>query len=280
MAPRVLFVVADGRTTAQELAAATSHELSRQGLDCVTIDLVGDPAEAALQLEGQGADFVVALGGDGTFLRCARLAHRLDVPILGLNFGRVGYLLQNPPDDLSAALLDLVRGYGEFENRSVIALHVNTDSHDREMVVINEATIERTLPGHTVRVKVSVDGDSFLDYAADGIVVASPLGSTAYNLSAGGPIVLPDLDVMIVTPVAPHLTVDRSLIVGGNQIIDLQISGERPAICVVDGVGVASLEHGHKVQIRRHERRLKVASASATPSVSRLRAGLKQSHEL
>ena len=275
----VFFVVAEGRAAAMELAERTSQALQGHGTVCSTLDLAGDPAEAARQLESRRADLIISLGGDGTFLRCARLAHQLDVPILGLNFGRVGYLLEHPPTDLVAPVLAILEGRGHLEDRSVISLHLGPDVQSPAFVVINEATIERTLPGHTVRVKASVDGNSFLEYAADGVVVASPLGSTAYNLSAGGPIVMPQLDVLIVTPVAPHLTVDRSLVVDGSQSIELTISGDRPAICVVDGVGIATLERGDCVVLRRHERRLRVASVAQTPAVSRLRAGLRQSHE-
>ena len=276
---KVLFVVADGRIAAKELVARSTIALDELGIASHAIDLVGDPGEAASQLDEQTADLVISLGGDGTFLRCSKLAHHLDVAILGLNFGRVGYLLENPPSDLATPIRDLLSGAGHLEDRSVIDLTLSVDGHPRHVVVINEVTIERTLPGHTVRVKVAVDGHSFLEYAADGVVVASPLGSTAYNLSAGGPIVLPHLDVLVVTPVAPHLTVDRSLVVDGNQEVELQISGDRPAICVVDGVGVATLQHAESVSVRRHERRLRVASVAQTPAVSRLRAGLRQSHE-
>jgi NAD+ kinase len=277
--PDVLFVNAEGRPAAMELAERTSEILRDRAVASSTVDLAGDPTHAATQLEGIQTDLIVSLGGDGTFLRCARLAHQLDIPILGLNFGRVGYLLEHPPSDLASPISEILDGRGHLEDRSVISLHLSHEGRTRNVVVINEATIERTLPGHTVRVKAAVDGNSFLEYAADGVVVASPMGSTAYNLSAGGPIVMPQLDVLIVTPVAPHLTVDRSLVVEGSQSIELTISGERPAICVVDGVGIATLEHGECVVLRRHERKLRVASVAQTPAVSRLRAGLRQSHE-
>ena len=279
MMPKVLFVIPDGRCTAHELALRSSESLRARSVDCQLVVLSGDPTDAAEQLHGLRADLIISLGGDGTFLRCARLAHHLDVPILGLNFGRVGYLLEDPPSDLVETVSKILGGAGHLEDRSVLELHVSIEEVSTTAVVINEVTIERTLPGHTVRVHAFVDGNSFLEYAADGVLVASPLGSTAYNLSAGGPIILPHLDVLVVTPVAPHLTVDRSLVVDGDQEIRLTISGERPAICVVDGVGISTLDQGQSVTVRRHQRRLRVASVSETPAVSRLRAGLRQNHE-
>ena len=158
-------------------------------------------------------------------------------------------------------------------------MDVEIDGQRSELFVVNEASLEKTVPGHVVRINSSIDGEPFLSYAADGVLVATPTGSTAYNLSAGGPVLAPGIDGFVMTPVAPHFVIDRSVVLGGEQVLELRVVGERPAVFVVDGLSAATLEPDGIVVCRRHRRRLKVVVLSEVGLGQRLRESLRQGHE-
>ena len=123
-----------------------------------------------------------------------------------------------------------------------------------EQSALNEATVEKTVPGHTVRVAASIDGTPFVTYAADGLLMSTPTGSTAYNLSARGPLLSPRLRALILTPVSPHMLFDRPLVLDPRQRIHLEVLGPRPAVLVVDGLTVCTLEPGATVDFREGDR--------------------------
>ena len=148
------------------------------------------------------------MGGDGTFLRVVRLAATEDVPVLGVNFGRLGYLPDLLPDQVRGALTKVFDGKAIIESRCALDVAISDRSVGdgiTALLALNEVVIEKIDFGHTVRLATSVDGEEALTYSADGLIVATPTGSTAYNLSAGGPILAPTLRAMVVTPVAPAL---------------------------------------------------------------------------
>lgn len=201
-----------------------------------------------------GADLAVSLGGDGTFLRLVPLAYAAEVPILGVNFGRVGYLLEVEPDQLQTVLDRTLAGTIPTEERAVLAVTVSgqvtpapgddrslngdgtaSPEGERWWVALNEMVLEKTVPGHMVSLTTVVDGERFLDYKADGVLVATPTGSTAYNLSAGGPVLSPGLPAMVLTPVAPHLAIDRSVVLRADQVVTVRVLPGRPAVLVIDG---------------------------------------------
>ncbi len=277
MSARVALVVNGARADASEAAAQSAAALSARGIEARICALThGDHAEVAATLADLEAEVFVSLGGDGTFLRTARRAHELGRPILGVNFGRVGYLLNElsaPIDEVVVAALD---GRVPLERRAGLELRL---ADGRAEFALNEVSIEKTVPGHVVRVATSVDSESLLTYAADGLLVSTPTGSTAYNLSAGGPVLAPHLDAFVLTPVAPHLVIDRSVVLGGDQVLDLEIVGERPAVCVLDGATIATLEPGAALSVRRHPRWLEVISDTERHMGRRLRESLRQGHE-
>jgi NAD+ kinase len=120
----------------------------------------------------------------------------------------------------------------------------------RTWLALNEVVVERTYPGHTVRLSTEIDGEPFLSYVADGVLVATPTGSTAYNLSAGGPVLAPHLRSVVVTPIAPHLGFDRSVVLDVDQAVTIRIDGGRPAVVVVDGRTVARVAPGSAITCR------------------------------
>ncbi len=162
----------------------------------------------------------MSLGGDGTFLRVVRLAWTDDVPVLGVNFGRLGYLPDLVPDQVRVALTRVFEGRAVIEARCTLEVTITDRSQGdatSTYLALNEVVLEKIDFGHTVRLATSIDGEDVFTYSADGVIIATPTGSTAYNLSARGPILSPSLRAMVVTPVAPHLSLDRSLVLTDTQ---------------------------------------------------------------
>ena len=195
------------------------------------------------------ADIVLSLGGDGTMLRSVRLLDGAAVPVLGVNLGSLGYLTEIEPDALEASLASFFAGVdsGEWhlDERMMLDVSVNGSHAGR---ALNEAVIEKSQSGHTVRLLARIDGAPFTHYAADGLIVATPTGSTAYSLSARGPIVSPRHRAVLLTPVSPHMLFDRSLVLDPSEVVDIEVSGHRRAEVAIDGQPVATLDHGDVVR--------------------------------
>jgi NAD+ kinase len=198
---------------------------------------------------GKDLDLVVSLGGDGTMLRSVSLVAEHDVPILGVNFGQLGYLTEVEPVDLSTSLERFFAGEHRIEQRMLIEIRLaGPGADDRHWVALNEAVLERTAAGHTVRLGVDLDGQFFTTYAADALIVATPTGSTAYSLSARGPIVAPDHRAILLTPVSPHMLFDRTLILNCEEVVRLEVQGHRPATLSVDGQPAVDLVDGDAIE--------------------------------
>jgi NAD+ kinase len=197
----------------------------------------------------RGLDVALCLGGDGTMLRTVELVAADGVPVIGVNVGQLGYLTEVEPRGMRMALKRYLAGSYEVEERMLI--EVTTASAGVEPgtthLALNEVVVEKTPVGHTVRLGVSVDGDFFTPYAADGLIVATPTGSTAYAFSARGPIVAPTHRCLLLTPVSPHMLFDRSLVLDPTAIVRLEVQGYRPATLSVDGRTLATLDVGDTV---------------------------------
>lgn len=201
----------------------------------------------------EGLDVVVTLGGDGTILRAVALVSRAGVPILGVNLGRLGYLADLEPEGLLVALERFLCGDYTVEERMMVAASVERaggtvplPGPESDLWALNEVVVERPAAGHTVHVAVSVEGRFWTTYAADGLVVATPTGSTAYSFSAGGPIVSPRLRALLMTPVSAHMAFDRSLVLDAADAVRIEVT-DRPAMLVVDGREVGLLGRGDAV---------------------------------
>lgn len=201
---------------------------------------------------GQELDLVVSLGGDGTMLRTVSLVAAHDVPVLGVNFGQLGYLTEVEPVDLQRSLERFFAGEHRIEERMLLAVRVVDGAGEAgpEWVALNEAVLERTSAGHTVRLGVDLDGEFFTTYAADALIVATPTGSTAYSLSARGPIVAPNHRALLLTPVSPHMLFDRTLVLSPDETVRLEVQGHRPATLSIDGQPVMDLVDGDAIECR------------------------------
>ena len=193
-------------------------------------------------------ELAVSLGGDGTMLRTVELVAEAGVPILGVNVGRLGYLPECEPDDLEPSLDKFFAG--DFLTEERMTLDVRSDGKFPAILALNEAWLEKTVPGHTVHMRLSIAGSPFTTYAADGLIVSTPTGSTAYNLSVRGPIVSPTLGAMIVKPVSPHQLFDFPLVVSPDEEVRIEVLEGRTATLLVDGRNVGELEPGDAVTCR------------------------------
>ena len=194
------------------------------------------------------ADLVLSLGGDGTMLRSVRLLEGAAVALLGVNLGSLGYLTEVEPDDLADTLAKFAAGPAEggwhLDERMMLDVTVNAERVGR---ALNEAVVEKAQSGHTVRLLARIDGEPFTYYAADGLIVATPTGSTAYSLSARGPVVSPRHRAMLLTPVSPHMLFDRTIVLDPTEVIEIEVTGHRAAELTLDGQAVASLDDGDVV---------------------------------
>jgi NAD+ kinase len=198
---------------------------------------------------------VITFGGDGTLLRGARLVHHREIPMLGINLGRVGFLTTATRDQLPEALDALVSGRYALERR--LSLHATIISDEGgirgEQMALNDVTIHKSGVARVVRIRVSVDGEELGPYSSDGLVVASPTGSTAYSLSAGGPIVAPGVEAMIITPVCAHTLAVRPVVVPPDSTICAEpvSAGADDLLVSYDGQLGTTLAVGDKVYVRR-----------------------------
>ena len=265
---RVLLVAHHQRTDAAALAQATASWLRERGHESwVTPDDARalDLMHLADDRLPSAADLLVSLGGDGTILRAVQLLEGSPVPIIGVNVGMLGYLAEVEPPGLTAALERFLAGPGpdhgdwQLEQRMMldVALHravvpgvvpgvVPVQGTERWRA-LNEGVLERLEAGHTVRLLVRIDGAPFTSYAADGLIVATPTGSTAYSLSARGPVVSPRHRALLLTPVSPHMVLDP------EESVDVEVSGHRTVALSIDGQRAATLREGDVVSFTASE---------------------------
>ncbi|HEV3353619.1 MAG TPA: NAD(+)/NADH kinase [Acidimicrobiales bacterium] len=197
-----------------------------------------------------GLDLAVSLGGDGTMLRTVELVAKEGVPVLGVNAGHLGYLTEIEPAQLPTALERFLSGAYEIEERMMLAVSVESTSGSlpaATLAALNEAVIEKAGAGHTIHAAVSINDTFFTTYAADGLIVATPTGSTAYAFSVRGPIVSPRQRALILTPVSPHMLFDRSLVLDEGESVRIELIDDRPAILTVDGRELGTMRRGDAI---------------------------------
>jgi NAD+ kinase len=211
--------------------------------------VVGDETTAHIlgrEVEAGDPEVVVASGGDGTVLAAVQRALTLDVPVLAFNLGTIGFLADAEPDDLGLVLDAL--GAGELIERRRMTIRAGLDD-GTVAVGINDVVVEKIESQRLVLLEVWIDGESFLVYRADGLVVATSTGSTAYNFSAGGPLVDPGVEALMLTPVAPHSLFNRTLVLPTSARIRIGVTADRPVRVSVDGVEAGSLNEGGHVDV-------------------------------
>lgn len=242
--PAVGIVVHPARFAAAELAEASRKWWTEAGYDVVNLGETVPPVTDDLVL-------AISLGGDGTMLRTVELVCPIGTPVLGVNLGAMGYLTEVEPEGIEGAFERFVAGDYQVAERMTLAVAVEGRA---SLVGLNEAVVEKVAPGRTVRLEVGISGKRFISYVADGLIIATPTGSTAYNLSARGPIVSPSLRAMVLTPISPHMLFDRSLVLDPDEWVSIRLVSDGTAVLAVDGSVSVELEAGQEVEVRAARR--------------------------
>ena len=226
--------VRQGREKALEFATVLRGLINSAGGEVV------DPATG-------GPDMVLAVGGDGTMLAAVQIALRSEVPVLGFNLGTVGFLTEAEPDQAESVVRRLMSGDYQLDERMTVSASVG----DASATGVNDVVVEKVDSQRLIDLDVTIDGDRFLTYRADGLIISTPTGSTAYSFSAGGPLVDPDLDALVLAPVAAHSLFDRPLVVPASTQIEITVGTDRPVKVSVDKISLGHLAMGDRVLVAK-----------------------------
>jgi NAD+ kinase len=257
------------RGVAHELAGAAARYFREHGVEVRVPDLEAKASglgELGVPTEGfvAGLDLVISLGGDGTMLHAVDLVYPAPVPILGVNVGQLGYLTEVEPDELDASLPRLLAGDFAVSERMVLAVHVvSSGAATGTWFALNEAALEKQRNGHLIRLDVSINGSPFTTYAADGVIVATPTGTTAYSFSVRGPIASPALRCLVLTPVSPHMLFDRSLVLADSEELGFVMCDDQGVVLTLDGRELGQLGAGDQVSCVAAAEPLRLASLRA-----------------
>jgi NAD+ kinase len=195
-----------------------------------------------------GLEVVISLGGDGTMLRTVDLVFESGAAVLGVNVGHLGYLTEVEPDQVDQAIERILAGDFTVTERMVLQVVVRSGGPaGGRWWALNEAVLEKVKPGRIIRVGVDINGIYFTTYAADGVIVATPTGSTAYSFSARGPIVSPRHRCLLLTPVSPHMLFDRSLVLDADEELRFAVMQPQRAALTIDGLEIGELDCGDSV---------------------------------
>jgi len=199
------------------------------------------------------ADLIVAVGGDGTMLHAARMAAMADVPVLGVNRGRLGFLADVGPEQMLQSVDDALAGRCRAERRMLLAAHILADGIGIDALALNDVVVAKRETGRMVDVRTWVNGAYVNTHVGDGLTVATPTGSTAYALSCGGPILHPSLDAVVLVPVCPHTLSDRPIVVPAGSVVEIELADrfESRAQVVCDGIVLCDLDPGVRLRVER-----------------------------
>lgn len=222
--------------------------------------------------------FLISMGGDGTLLRISHQYSHLDAPILGINLGHLGFMADIPSSDIFPSLTDLLNGDYTVENRLALAA---SGSRKDLLRAVNDIVLHRAHNYSLIELAIQVDGIYINTFVADGIIVATPTGSTAYSLAAGGPILAPTLDAVVITPICPHTISNRPIVLTPDRKIEIQyISTYDPIDVRADGLDTMSLKSGDSVSIQRSSQPFKIVNLHRHEYFSTLRKKLGWSGKL
>lgn len=278
-AREVLLVAHTGRREALSLARETVARLAAAGLaarvladEASDLDIPGVRVTPAHPGAAAGCELVVVLGGDGTILRGAEIARDSDTPLLGVNLGHVGFLAEAERDDLSFTVDHIVRGSYVVEERMTVDVLVSQDGAvTAQQWALNEASVEKVSRERMLELVVEVDGRPLSRWGGDGVVMATPTGSTAYAFSAGGPIVWPEVEALLLVPLSAHALFARPLVVAPTSVLAVEVQPDTPGgVLWCDGRRTVDLAPGARVEVRRGRRPVRLARLHRTPFTDRL----------
>ncbi|HEV8630289.1 MAG TPA: NAD(+)/NADH kinase [Thermoanaerobaculia bacterium] len=261
-----------------QTAAELDEWLARRGLEVQLEEASLRSGAEAVPPFGRGADpdLVIVLGGDGTLLSVARALAR-PTPILGVNMGSLGFLTEVNRGELYPTLVRVLAGHYALEERSLLSVDLlRATGEQRTFRVLNDAVIAKSALSRIIELTLAVDGTLVGRFRADGLIISSPTGSTAYNLSAGGPILFPQLPVSVITPICPHTLSLRSLVVPDTSAIEVTLQTEREEVYLtLDGQEGSALAYQDEVRIRRSDTVVRLVKAASRTFYESLRGKLR-----
>ncbi|MHB0912178.1 MAG: NAD(+)/NADH kinase [Armatimonadota bacterium] len=263
--------------TAKRLAAWLTEHRVLVMVEQTGAQAMGEPSLSRDEAELARADFAVVMGGDGTLLRAARLLAPAGVPMLPISFGQFGFMTDVTAEGAVEALDDFLSGRYGIEERTMLSSSVQREGKKVfSATALNDVVIGKGPLSRMLRLAVSISGKYISTYAADGLIIATPTGSTAYSLSAGGPLVAPDLAVMIVTPICPHTLAARSLVVSSRETVEVKVeSACEDVMLTVDGQIGEPLYHGDTVSIRESGVKTKLITVHKVTFFDKLQTKLR-----
>ena len=276
---RVLLVVHARRQDARDIATQVCAALHEAGIevrvstdDADDLSLTGSVIVAADEHAADGTELVVVLGGDGTILRGAERAREANVPLLGSNLGHVGFLAEAEREAVDDVVRAIVDRTWHVEERMVIDVRVSQQGRPMHRTwALNDVSLEKAVRERMIDVLVEIDGRPLSRWGCDGVVCATPTGSTAYAFSAGGPVVWPQVEALLVVPISAHALFARPLVVSPSSVIAWELPEEHArAVLWADGRRTFEIPAGGRIDIRRHERPVHLARLGDSPFTDRL----------
>ena len=280
-ARRVLVIAHTGREDARDVAQQVCRELHRHGIELrllvdeasdLTLDIPVDTVKAGPEAS-EGCELAVVIGGDGTILRAAELTRESGTPLLGVNLGHVGFLAEAEHEDLDRTIDAIVHRRYTAEERLTIDVNVY---RDKELVTstwaLNEASVEKAARERMLEVVVEVDGRPLSRWGCDGVVCATPTGSTAYNFSAGGPIVWPGVEALLMVPISAHALFARPMVVAPSSVLAVELLArtEGAGVLWCDGRRTVDLPPGARIEVRRGRKPVHLVRLHQAPFTDRL----------
>ncbi|WP_104525106.1 NAD kinase [Blastococcus atacamensis] len=277
---RVLLTVHTGRRDIVDLARTSAARLMEGGIgvrllddEAEELDIPGAEVVAPDEAAARDAEIVMVFGGDGTFLRAAELARYTDAALMGVNLGRVGFLAETEPEAVEETLIAIERCEYSVEER----LAIRVDVLDRDGTVVggtwalNEVSVEKAERSRVLDVVIAIDGRPLTSFGCDGVLCATPTGSTAYAFSAGGPVVWPDVEALLLVPTNAHALFARPLVTSPNSVLTVAIpaDGNRARVSA-DGRRIVAIPDGGRVDVRRANRPVRIARVHAATFGDRL----------
>jgi len=281
---RILLLAHTGREQAREVARQCLGALTAQD---VTVRLVGheaealgvDPAQPGVELVDEGSDvgrdceLALVIGGDGSILRAAEFTHGSGTPLLGVNLGHVGFLAEVEEEDVASTIEQIIRRDYTIHERLTLDVSVLRDNHVvYETFALNEASVEKAARERMLEVVVEIDGRPLSRFGCDGVVCATPTGSTAYNFSAGGPVVWPQVEALLMVPLSAHALFARPMVVAPTSVMAVEVlaNNEGSGVLWCDGRRNVDLPPGARIEVRRGSRSVPLVRLHEAPFTDRL----------
>lgn len=278
---RVGLIAKTGQGSIGDEIAHITGWLDERNVEVVLDEAAGEHAGGGTRISDRAdlpaqVDLVIALGGDGTLLSVARPAAEAGTPVLGINYGSLGFLTLTPREEIYDVLEQVFAG--QYVSSSRMMLRASIERADGTVVtwdVLNDAVVNKTSLARIIEYEVAVDDEFVSRYRADGLIVATPTGSTAYSLSAGGPLIMPEMDAVVVCPISPHSLANRSLVLPAEAQISVKlITSDQDIVLTLDGQEGATFDHREVAKIERCPHRFELLSAGERAHFEVLRAKL------